>query len=314
MKTHRAWYSSTIETKEEIDSFLKECTNYIKYSVVKPMYRGQADADWMITSKFYRDFSKRFELPSVEDFSQLSKYLDGKRGELEVTYREHHDSLIHDFIKECWHNLGIQITHPKTPALPDTNFYLALAQHYDLPTNLIDVTYSPYIGLFFAFDYDDELDFESEYAALYQTHPYNWQRQMSHIICERTHRYDECRAEWDELTTEYNYYSKELLMPRLSNMVYTYNTRIRNQKGSFFFNKDAIPYDLMMYRMKEQFPYPENPERRILINRSLKPYIVSILNGLNIKSETIYPGTNADPMSAQLQDCVKDLLAKYKDS
>lgn len=307
MKEHREWYTQRIESLEELEELLKQLDNHCRNSPVKPLYRGQADAEWMIVSKFYRDFGYKFDLPSLYNFEELSEYLDSEREE--EPYLQYHNLLALEFMKICWHELDIKVTHPEAPALPDFNFYLALAQHYDLPTNLVDFTWSPYIGLFFAFDYSDEQSFESEYVALYQSHPHYWRTEINKMVCRRTHDYEACMTKWDKLSSEFTFASNSLTVPRLSTHSYEYNTRMRNQRGTFFFSKDAVPYDVLMYRMKSGFHYLENLEKRILINRSLKGAVKArIFDKLNINKATIYPSEKIDKMHQELKGVSKRVL------
>jgi len=89
----------------------------------KYLFRGQGDANWRLSSSFERAF---------EDFDPA------RRDDLERT-------LIENFRRECESDPSLQ------EVVRDETQLLALAQHYGLPTRLVDWTESPYIAAFFAF-------------------------------------------------------------------------------------------------------------------------------------------------------------------
>ncbi|MBA6342598.1 FRG domain-containing protein [Colwellia sp. MB02u-10] len=216
--------------------------------------------------------------------------------------------MIAEFVSICINELGITIAHPEHSALLDSNFYLALAQHYGLPTNLLDLTVSPHVALFFAFDYADDVRYESDYVSLYQTHTVDWVNTINHHACKSYHGYDKNIKKMAELTTEYNFSSSSVYFPRLSTPNNEYNLRVGNQKGFFYFNNDAVPYDIVMYRLRERTPYQE---RRILINRDLKPITHDLLNRAGINRNFIYPSHNVDPLQDKIKKISENLIEKY---
>ncbi|MCP3962629.1 MAG: FRG domain-containing protein [bacterium] len=89
----------------------------------KFLFRGHGSSDWQLAPSFDRVFV---------DFE------GGERDQLE-------DDLLENFKKECESEPELR------DLLDDEAATLALAQHYGLPTRLLDWTESPYVAAFFAF-------------------------------------------------------------------------------------------------------------------------------------------------------------------
>lgn len=89
----------------------------------KYLFRGQGDANWELSSSFDRAYSE----VEVDKRNQIEKL------------------LIDNFKKEC------EADENYRTILSDDISTIALAQHFGVPTRLLDWTESPYIAAFFAF-------------------------------------------------------------------------------------------------------------------------------------------------------------------
>ncbi|WP_157825860.1 FRG domain-containing protein [Colwellia sp. Bg11-28] len=301
------WYTYEINTEGELTELLAELDGLSQQSEKTLLFRGQHEADWMITSTFYRHFSKVFKLPEITTFKELLLYLDESTENND--YSVIHDKMILEFADYCTKELGLIVNLPKEKDKLDANFYLSLAQHYGLPTNLIDLTKSPYVALFFAFDYKDDMKHNSDYVCLFQTNTIKWVDTINKLVLNGQYFVDESDNELRELASEYNFSSKNVEFPELRDPCFEHNLRIRNQQGCVYFNSDAVPYDVLMYRMKERCSLNE---RRIKINRNLKPFVMDYLKGKGITHDFIYPKSELDRWKEALEKKTSSLIEEYK--
>lgn len=310
MMEHKEWYSEIIETEVQLTQLLNNLCNYAKSSGQQPLFRGQSESDWMITSTYYREFAKKFELANISTFDDLADYMIEDETNLNLSYCQQHDSMIKKFADICSKTTELSIYHPNHPKTLDGNFYLGLAQHYGLPTNLIDFTLSPLIGLYFAFDYDDSKGngHTSNYACLYQTHPIKFVNAINHMTLNGQYYTDATEADLIELCSEYNFSSQHVQFPAVRNSCYQHNIRIKNQQGHFYFNGDAVPYDVIMYRIKERIGADE---KRIKINRKLKPFVMELLSKENVCEKLIKPNQKNDNFREVLENLALEIKAQY---
>lgn len=98
-------------------------------------FRGQADARWRLVSRLGRTMERleKNELIYEQKFRELENDLE--------------NGLLREFKDACHRIPGLS-----SPPENSEDEALAFAQHYSLPTRLLDWSRSPYIAAFFAFD------------------------------------------------------------------------------------------------------------------------------------------------------------------
>lgn len=112
-------YESWFEFKKEFYYDLTENTQ----SITNYIFRGQSNEDWKLVSSFDR-YYKEFTFTQKK---KIEKY------------------LLECFIDECEKNLGLNLLKYNEEQK------ISLAQHYGVPTRLLDWSRSPYISAFFAY-------------------------------------------------------------------------------------------------------------------------------------------------------------------
>lgn len=109
--------------------FKRDFTNDLFYDGIykkdRFIFRGQGEETWKLTSYFQRQFGQWVEWD--------------KREEIE-------EELLKKFSEKCQRYLDDDILNNL-----DKEQLRILAQHYNVPTTLLDWSYSPYIAAFFAF-------------------------------------------------------------------------------------------------------------------------------------------------------------------
>ena len=99
------------------------------------VFRGQSDSSWGVKSSLYRLF---------EDFQEIFKAYKGRR---KMFAKNEHERLL---IKNFQASAHLYIDY--LPDEDDSFEWLSIMQHHGAPTRLIDVTFSPYIAVYFALE------------------------------------------------------------------------------------------------------------------------------------------------------------------
>lgn len=199
------------------------------------LFRGQRDKDWPLAPTFDR------WLPDVQR---------AERDQLE-------DSLLQNFRREC------EADHTLKSLLEDEVATLALAQHFGLPTRLLDWTESPYIASFFAFE---------------------------KMVAAVTTMYDEAPVSppiviWALDTSSYVW--KKNRGVEIVDPPRWQNERLRNQSGKFTLSR--TPFRSLQEYVR-QFPDASNALRAFLIPSGQARIAMADLDLMNINHSTLFPG------------------------
>jgi len=125
----KPWNTVTIDNWNDFEKKVEKLT-YRKW-----VFRGQSDSSWGIKSSLYRLF---------EDFQLLFKEYKGRKRKFA---KDKHERLLIEKFQASAHHF---IDH--LPDQEDLLEWCAIMQHYGAPTRLIDVTFSPFIALYFALE------------------------------------------------------------------------------------------------------------------------------------------------------------------
>lgn len=122
------------------------------------IYRGHADADWKLASKFERWLDQL----RGRDSSRDTRCLFGASGP---------EAFERGYL-ERFKNAAIGIPQLSTASFTDDDWWI-LGRHHGLVTRLLDWTYSPYVAAFFAFAEYAQLHFQG-FAEGIITEPIKW--------------------------------------------------------------------------------------------------------------------------------------------
>ncbi|MUI54404.1 FRG domain-containing protein [Aliivibrio fischeri] len=114
-------------------------TNFLDWSEF--IYRGQSDSDWLLRSKFDRDYEEI--ISGIEEYnsSEVSK-IKGK-----IRLEERSSILNQHLLKFKKNTVGRRGVSPKE--LTELEWF-GLGQHFGLSTPLLDWSTSPYVSLYFS--------------------------------------------------------------------------------------------------------------------------------------------------------------------
>jgi len=123
------WTKITIKTWKEFESEVEKLT-YRRW-----VFRGQSDSTWGIKSSLFRLF---------EDFQAIFREYKGRKRKFA---KDKHERLLIEKFQSSAH---LYIDY--LPEINDLLEWCAIMQHYGAPTRFIDVTFSPFIALYFALE------------------------------------------------------------------------------------------------------------------------------------------------------------------
>lgn len=184
------------------------------------VFRGQRDARWRVQSSFER-FSRRTQLLVTKKESS-------------------YDGMLNEFRNECF-RLGFI----RANELADFSSLEAFAQHYGMPTRLVDWSFSPFTALFFAFAGDELVKLDSsQRVSLYILDTKKLETGIVRTMGVKDP--DEMKALFS--TTN----SSAMHSTRVSSYV-DRNDRIRKQRGCFY----TVPFEygsMEAYIRRGNFP------------------------------------------------------------
>ncbi|QUM75522.1 FRG domain-containing protein [Moritella sp. 24] len=297
---YRQWYQTEINSMDELNKMLFDVDfNEDRY------YRGMSNYDFVCISTLYRyfinsrnllwskqevGFNTQIMLPEfdLQDYSDLSFKI------LDVFY----DNLLTLGSKEL-----------------NLNSIAYLAQHYGLPTDLIDFTLDPKVALYFACSEYPEKD-----CSVYMCDIYAHVKRMINACSDpgdlgfNLFNEDKTRMSPEQASayaikscttiTRSPPENSVTITPIIELDEIKYSQRIRNQKGVFVYNLSTIPFDQLMYTASPETSYQG---RRIYkIKGSLKKQIIRELDEkYGINKNYIYPNISEDPNLEIIREAVR---------
>ncbi len=166
--------------------------------------------------------------------------------------------------------------------------WIALGQHYGLPTRLLDWTFSPYVALHFStedlskFDKDGAI-WMVDFAAIIKYYPKNLQDKLvNDRIFSLTS--NELNTEIGDNINKIYKYSRDNINTMIFFEPPSIDNRIINQYGLFSFMLDPNSDKLKWLEDKE------NVFKKIIIPQKLKWEIRDKLDQANVSERVIYPG------------------------
>ena len=255
-------------------------------------FRGMARYEYICISTFYRYYVSLY--PDIQWHDVKLGF--GKVVSLPKIDMQKYRELSFDILDEFEKNLAQN-------GIDDLEFesIIYFAQHYGLPTNLIDFTTNPKVALYFACS-----DAEDSDCSVYMYDIY------SHI--KGLAQYMAIRAKQNGDDKEFEYFYEELTKidketssiatPQIQFEDIAHNTRIQKQKGVFVYHCEDEPFDNLIYLSSKRTAFER---RRVFkIKATLKKEIIQILDErYGINQNYLFPD--------ELDDKVKTLIIKAVD-
>ena len=273
----RVRYEKHIDTFEKLLQFVQNAVKNKSF-----VYRGMNNSQYLCVSSFYR-YYYTVHKPTVqevvyngaENATEILPEIDAK------DFLSKSIDIIDEFNSQLVQvgAIGEELSFGSA---------CTLAQHYELPTNLIDFTFDPAIALFFACSSNDDIDavvFESDIL-----HPINvLNAHLQHGVNgyykdpEKAHADIIRRLTSIDKTTEIS-----LTTPKIHPSMLEHNERIKRQSGVFVYNAEVFPYDRVMYNFWDD-PYCCPGRTVYVINKALKPIVREHLANIGVTWEYLMP-------------------------
>jgi hypothetical protein len=281
---YRRWYQEDINTLDELNQ--KVLSSQIEGDIY---YRGMADYNFICISTFYRHYL--LSNPSLKwvdtDVGFKTKISLPEINENE--YRKFSLDILDDFYKNLL-ALGSKKLSYNTIAY--------LAQHYGLPTNLIDFSIDPKIALFFACSELPDTD-----CTLYKYDIYAHVKNMISFFSNGHSQYFMTHEDGSPMSNKEAAESVKKALtvikpdstsatPIIKLSEIAYGQRIINQKGAFVYHNNICPFDQIMYTVSSETHF--HGRKIYKISSKLKPEILSMLEQEGINKEFLYPNESND--------------------
>ncbi|WP_064608108.1 FRG domain-containing protein [Photobacterium sp. J15] len=297
---YRQWYQTDVTTLGQVEKLFLD---------VEPddelYFRGMANYDFVCISTFYRYFINSRQLKwSEKDVGFKSMVL------LPEIDMEEYKSLSFRILDDFYDNL---LTQGSKELSLDTIAYLA--QHYGLPTDLIDFSYDPKIALYFACCEMPEHD-----CSVYMFDIYARVKEMMQLCGSGRIGYfckpdgtlmneQEREQHAKQMCTELDRDGLPTITPIIAIDDIKYGQRILNQKGAFIYHRNSVPMDQLMYTASTHTSY--QGRRVYKISKELKPSILQTLDEkYEINESFVYPSLEAD----QNLEIIEKAVAKTKEN
>lgn len=296
---HRKWYQEDINTLDDLNR------KVLKSPIANDVYyRGMADYSFICISTFYRHYLLKNPNLKWVDTNVGFKTIIPLPEINEEEYRQLSIDILDDFYQNMLELGSKELSF---------NSIAYLAQHYGLPTNLIDFSIDPKVALFFACSESPGKD-----CTLYKYDIYAHIKNIVSIFANGRTQYFMTHDDGSSMTNEeaaermrddLTIINRDstVATPIIKSDEIAYGQRIINQKGAFVYHNETFPFDQVMYTVS---PETHFQGRKIYkIASKLKPEILRMLEQEGINSEFLYPSKNHD----QNLSLISTAVAKTKE-
>lgn len=237
--------------EEQVDAF----ASLLRFSLeceqefgISAWFRGQADYRWKLRPRIFRP------QPALQHQAYEASMLN--------TFRS-----------------GAPMRHEKCPPFDDDIGWLILANHYGLPTRLLDWTCSVLVAAFFAVSHKPH-EAESQYAVIWALNPCNMNEQqigLSYILGDRADSVRPCTDNAFSHSRRETDAGKKTLAFRPAEG----DPRIMAQQSAFTIHGTPQPLEQMCRK--------DDVLRKLLIPSRSKPYLRTALSLLGIRRSILFP-------------------------
>ncbi|CAH6878166.1 FRG domain-containing protein [Vibrio chagasii] len=303
---HRKWYEQRINTMDELEQYVLNAQ-----FPEEAYFRGMPNSDFICISSFYRQYLLNNKDSLKWQYQQVGHGVTMSLPKIDKSKYKEHSFEILDYFYTCLRELGSKEL--------SFNSITYLAQHYGLPTNLIDFSANPKVSLFFACHDEDE-KFSDKDCTLYMSDilwhvksmmPSNQTMKMGHFKHPTENRLLTDAEADDLMFNMFTTIDKEqsvTVTPKIELEEVKYSARIRNQEGVFVYHCDHVPFDRIMHTSKCN----DGINKVFVINKELKPKILDELNSkYKINKKYVYPDVDEDPNAEIIETAVKKTKEKF---
>lgn len=258
---------------DDIESLIRELNVLPNHFV----YRGQANADWAIESSLERTIGPKWSKENAKKFEDFSL--------------QQFQSKFHLYDSE---NVG-----------PDSKLgWLAIMQHYGVPTRLVDFTESPYVALYFALENyspqgkHDLSVFAIDYTATMERSLGEIKKHDGNFAETRETLHGKRDLVFEEVVDRFSYDIAWITEPRLM------NARLDRQSGSFVLSGNS---GNKIQLILGSDVYADVKMIKFRIAHPLYQQIFALLRKMNITSKSLYGNLDGLARSIRMEMLVRSV-------
>jgi len=269
---------------ERADSW-RACLDWLSELQGSSCFRGQRESSWHLNTVLDRETLVTYEKPNSSGQHHLDRDIEEQEMFIRFQQQAHH-------------------YEPMTPSADDFASWLAMMQHYGVPTRLLDWTASPYVALYFSFAEEPS----GSTVAL-------WALDLAWLRARAESLLDVYGLTWEakDALARVQHTNRLLRLRECPIIVHIdpsmTSERMAAQQGLLLCKTyNEVTFSQILVSMITHPELPDRPVvRKLEIEKGLRTEVLQRLQDMNINNASLFPGLDGFAKSLKMRLQIKAL-------